>query len=438
MILNTYDYKDLMAYFKKQQELKKSTQKILLNDNNYKKKDFNYYFGNNESIMNGKFSVVGIDLTGNEKKASGWCYLSSNRTECRAIRTNNELLESVEKLQPDIVSIDSPLSYPKGRDCAKKDCTCSKFGILRENEKLLRHFGVPIYPCLIDSMVDLTTRGMYLAKILRSKGFEVIESYPGVAQDILHIPRKGKTKEQQEHLKKGLISFGLTGDLIDNPYISHDELDAITSALVGYFYANQQYVSFGNKDENYLIIPRILSDFKRESLVIGLCGETCVGKTTIAEFIKFQYGIPSCRYSKIISEVYNIFDKKELQSIGSKIAKSEKLQRDLSKEIIKKMEKHSHFVVDGLRHLEDYQELKNFYKDNFKLIYIYCNEKERYSRYNKQNGYNINREDFLEFSAHESEKDISILNFFADHTIENNGSYKKLFENIKKYLNPFL
>lgn len=82
--------------------------------------------------------------------------------------------------------------------------------------------------------------------------FNVIESYPGAAQDILGITRK---KVSTEELKQGLIDFGLSGTFADSK-ITHDELDAITSALVGYFYLSGWYEALGNEDEGYLIIPK--------------------------------------------------------------------------------------------------------------------------------------------------------------------------------------
>jgi hypothetical protein len=49
---------------------------------------------------------------------------------------------------------------------------------------------------------------------------------------------------------------GLKGEFV-NGRNSHDELDAITSALVGYFYLANEYEALGNEDEGYLIVPRL-------------------------------------------------------------------------------------------------------------------------------------------------------------------------------------
>jgi hypothetical protein len=39
--------------------------------------------------------------------------------------------------------------------------------------------------------------------------------------------------------------------------VSHDELDAITSAIVGLFYLAGKYEGLGNDKEEYLVIPKI-------------------------------------------------------------------------------------------------------------------------------------------------------------------------------------
>ena len=335
-------------------------------------------------------------------------------------------MESIKQYNPDVVSIDSPLAYPKGRCCSQKDCECSKYGIMRTSERMLRHFGITVYPCLIDSMVNLTTRGMRLAKQLRSMGYSVIESYPGVAQDVLMIPRKGKTVEQFYHLKQGLASFGIEGDLIDNPRISHDEVDAITSALVGYFYLNDQYVGLGNEDEDYLIVPRIQEELLKKRLIIGLGGETGAGKTTVAAYLQFKYGMKYFRYSKVIEQMYHIENKEELQRIGAQIANSEDKQRELTRYMVKNMEPSMSYVIDGLRHLEDYEELQNFFGEDFVFIYLDCRYVERYKRYSKLHFNHISPVQFERINNHQAERDITLLQFKLGYRIDNNKGFKDL------------
>lgn len=201
--------------------------------------------------------IVGLDLSASEKRETGWTLLEGRFVKTRLVKTTKEIVSATVEAKPDLISIDSPLSLPKGRDCTSDSCECRKFGITRECERILRSRGIFVFPCLLPSMQHLTERGMQLKKDFEDLGFSVIESYPGVAQDILRIVRK---KISVEELKQGLIDFGLTGDFV-NRKSTHDELDAITSALVGYFYLTGYYEALGNEEEDYLVIPKVDKKF---------------------------------------------------------------------------------------------------------------------------------------------------------------------------------
>src|SRR5713226_880926 len=112
--------------------------------------------------------------------------------------------------------------------------------------------GISVFWCLLPSMEMLTRRGIKLTQELRKAGSDVIESYPGAAQDIVGIPRK---KASLEELKWGLSRAGITGDFLTRD-ITHDEVDAITSALVGLFYLADDFIALGTRTEDYLIVPR--------------------------------------------------------------------------------------------------------------------------------------------------------------------------------------
>ncbi len=185
---------------------------------------------------------LGIDLTGSEKRPSGVCVLNGNEAELELLKTDQELISKAQEVKPTIISIDSPLSLPNGRCCEKDSCECRQYGITRECERILKRRGINVYPCLIQSMQQLTLRGMRLANILREQGFKVIESYPGAAQDILGLPRK---RVDLRALEIDLMNMGINPKST-RQIISHDEIDALTSALVGYFYLEGQYEAIGN------------------------------------------------------------------------------------------------------------------------------------------------------------------------------------------------
>jgi uncharacterized protein YprB with RNaseH-like and TPR domain/predicted nuclease with RNAse H fold len=203
--------------------------------------------------------IVGIDLTGSEARPTGWALLEGHMSVTGLVHTDEELLARTIGCRPRVVSIDSPLSIPLGRHCTDDGCECRKVGgIMRHCERELKRRGVNVYPCLIQSMQKLTLRGMRLAGELRAAGIEVIESYPGAAQDMMRIPRK---RASQERLRAGLVRFGVRG--IRRPdLVTHDELDAVTSAVVGAFYLADAYEPMGTPEEDYLIVPQLTEELR--------------------------------------------------------------------------------------------------------------------------------------------------------------------------------
>lgn len=194
--------------------------------------------------------IVGIDLRGNPRRPTGWALADGHgHVRTSVLFDDDSIVESTLAVKPDVVSIDAPLFLPKGRTRVGDDDPARRYGIVRRAERVLWSRGVPVYPALIQHMQGLTERGISIAARLRERGVEVIECYPGAAQDVLLIPRKGSDLEL---LRRGLVDFGfaLTGRE------SHDELDAVTACLVGYFYIANVYEGIGDVDEGFMILPR--------------------------------------------------------------------------------------------------------------------------------------------------------------------------------------
>lgn len=193
--------------------------------------------------------IVGIDLTGSERRATGWALLEESRAVTKSLVTDEELIRETVACSPQVVSIDSPLSLPEG---VTDPDVVGDSPIYRKCELALKRMGISVFWCLLPSMKSLTTRGMQLAAELRKRGLTVIESYPGAAQDLLGIPRKGASLEE---LKQGMGRIGIKGEYLTES-VTHDEVDAITSALVGLFYMADDYIALGTPAEDYLIVPR--------------------------------------------------------------------------------------------------------------------------------------------------------------------------------------
>ena len=210
--------------------------------------------------------IVGIDLTGSAKRATGWALMDGAKATTKSLSTDDELLNETIATRPDLVSIDSPLSLPEGWLDPDKPCGQP---IYRKCELALKRMGISVFWCLLPSMKALTTRGMQLTQRLRDAGLKVIESYPGAAQDLLGIPRKGSSLEE---LKWGLARAGIKGKFLHGK-VTHDEVDAITSALVGLFYLADDYIALGNAAEDYLIVPRsIRINYRRLADILSATG----------------------------------------------------------------------------------------------------------------------------------------------------------------------
>lgn len=167
--------------------------------------------------------VVGIDLAGVETRQTGFCILKGMKTETSILHSDDEIIKKIEEIKPDVVAIDAPLSLPKGRKSIEEKTDVH----LRECDRELLRRRIKFFPITLGPMRSLTKRGIKLKRILKKKGFRVIEVYPGGAQDVWKIPRKQKGLEK---LRKGLERLRVK-ELTEK--MSDHELDAITCALVG-------------------------------------------------------------------------------------------------------------------------------------------------------------------------------------------------------------
>ncbi len=133
------------------------------------------------------------------------------------------------------VGIDAPLSFPKS-------------GYFRKCEKELLKMGIRIIPPIFLKRIAL--RGIEIAEKMRSKGIEVFEVYPYATRVILNIaPRsKKRTKNGCKEIEKSLSKYVPVKDL------SHDELDAVISALtVKLYYEGKARIIKGS--DGSILVP---------------------------------------------------------------------------------------------------------------------------------------------------------------------------------------
>jgi len=87
-------------------------------------------------------------LTGSEKRGSGWCVLDGQTAETLTVHTDQEMIDRIFDLKPDLVSIDSPLlaSVRGARSSRMTTPAVKSLEIMRKCERELKRRGVKRVP----------------------------------------------------------------------------------------------------------------------------------------------------------------------------------------------------------------------------------------------------------------------------------------------------
>jgi hypothetical protein len=156
--------------------------------------------------------VVGIDLAGKVENPTGFCLLTEEGSQTKLLFSDAEILREIEETKPDCVAVDAPFWLPRT-------------GIWRtSDEKLLKRGFQPVSPAF-PTMRILVLRASQLVKILKEKGYKVIEVFSNASEKVLGLskePRKNK-----------------------------DEYDALLCALTAKAYLEGKY-----EDLDGIIIPK--------------------------------------------------------------------------------------------------------------------------------------------------------------------------------------
>jgi hypothetical protein len=189
---------------------------------------------------------VGIDLAGSPKRNTGVCILRGRTiTKWATVFSDNEILTFVQNAEPDLIAIDAPLNLPPGRK-TMDDRNGEHF---RPCDRELLKRGIRFFPITLGPMRALTLRGISLKRRFRRKGFDIVEIYPGAAQDIWGISRKqyGLTR-----LRKGMEQLGILG--LDRR-MNGDELDAVSGAIVGRMFLKGKAEVIGDFKHGAIVLP---------------------------------------------------------------------------------------------------------------------------------------------------------------------------------------
>jgi predicted nuclease with RNAse H fold len=196
--------------------------------------------------LGGPNTAVGIDLSADERRASGVAVTDGRWVWTGLLRTDGALVAWVRTVRPGVVAVDAPLWLPPGR----RDVHDRRGGHLRPCDWELLRRGIRFFPITLGAMRKLTERGLRLRSLLEAEGWRVIEVFPGGAQDVLGLPRKHR---DLAGLRVGLRRLGLRGI---RSSATHDELDAATAAYVGWLFLQGRAEVLGDWTHGAIVMPR--------------------------------------------------------------------------------------------------------------------------------------------------------------------------------------
>lgn len=200
------------------------------------------------------FRIAGLDLAGSQNRPTGFCLIRDRAIFTTVLFSDGEISQEIRKTGPRVVAIDAPLSLPPGR----RHIEDRKGGHFRSCDLELRKRGIRFFPITLGPMRGLTQRGLKLKSELSRTGLEVIEIYPGGAQDIWDLPRAGRDRIGLALGLKRLSEkeFGLKLNHRAKSWLemTADELDAVTAALVGLLYIQGRAELYG-KGKKIIVMP---------------------------------------------------------------------------------------------------------------------------------------------------------------------------------------
>jgi len=165
--------------------------------------------------------AIGLDLAGRATNPTGFCLIieegETKNSDTKLLFSDEELVTSIEAAKPDVIAVDAPFWFPHG--------PMGKVVPFRNSELLLMKRGFrPLSPAL-PTMQELAMRAGRLVKVLRDRGYRVIEVFPRASERIL-----GLSKE---------------------PRKNQDEYDALLAALTGKAFIEGKF-----EDLDGIVIPK--------------------------------------------------------------------------------------------------------------------------------------------------------------------------------------
>ena len=177
-------------------------------------------------------SVVGVDLSGISGSTKGRTVAAQIALEerprlldivtiRRGIKGDRDLVDWIDERRPRVIAIDAPLTLPHSVFCGMSGCPRCLPGaasyLRRDVDRLAA--GMPTA-----MLAAIAFRGIYLARTLRGRAYEVIETYPRASLRALGVMGSHR-------MNSPAIAAALTGRVEGVATTDPDELDAIAAAL---------------------------------------------------------------------------------------------------------------------------------------------------------------------------------------------------------------
>ncbi len=180
-------------------------------------------------------------------------------------------------------------------------------------------------------------------------------------------------------------------------------------------------------------MPNQISQQLVEPVVIGIAGQIGAGKTSVGKYLSSVRGFFYIRYSQVLAD-WRSEDpegKAHLQVVGWEVMAGG-MQSELNSRLMARIPPRTDTAVDGLRHLVDYDSLRQaFGTPGFYLLYI---DSDLETRWQRMKGRFPTLDEFRQRQSHPVEQYIPALKENAFVSIQNEGSLRELYSEVDSAL----